>query len=159
MIVYPVFSLTQRQHLSSPRLNRSPVIDSKQLAAAAAFLADEKKAEDIHIFDVDEQFKVADYCVVVSGNSRPHVKAIYDELHVRLKAAGEQHRPVEGSELGWWILLDYGSVIVHILQPDAREYYDLENLYGECAELDWRPITEAEDFPELPIPTLHRRAE
>lgn len=159
MIVYPVSSPAPSEHTQSTKLCRSPAIDSKQLAAAAALLADEKKADDIHIFDVDEQFKVADYCVVVSGNSRPHVKAIFDELHVRLKAAGEMHRPVEGAELGWWVLLDYGSVIVHILQPDAREYYDLEHLYGECAELDWRPITEAEDFPELPDPTLHRRAE
>ena len=113
------------------------------------------KAEDIHVFEVGEHFPIADYAVIVIGNSRPHVKAIYDELHVRLKASGEQHRPVEGADLGWWILLDYGDVIVHILQPDARDYYDLETLYRECKELDWKSI----ELPEIPNPTLHRRAE
>jgi len=98
---------------------------------------------------------VADYYVIVTGTSRPHVKALYDELHVRLKAAGEQHRPVEGADLGWWILLDFGDVIVHLLQPDAREYYDLDHLYGECDQLEWREI----ELPEIPDPIHHRRAE
>ncbi|MFT4710091.1 MAG: ribosome-associated protein [Planctomycetota bacterium] len=133
---------------TAPRFTRSTAIDSKTLSAAAAWLSEQKKAEDIKIYDVDEQFQVADYYVVITGTSRPHVKALYDELHVRLKAAGEQHRPVEGADLGWWILLDYGDVIVHILQPDAREYYDLDNLYGECEELDWRAI----ELPEIPDP-------
>lgn len=126
-----------------------------QLAAAAALLADEKKAEDIHIFEVGDQFQIADYAVVLTGTSRPHVKALYDELHVRLKASGEQHRPVEGADLGWWILLDYGNVIVHILQPDARDYYDLETLYGDCKELEWQSV----ELPEIPDPIMHRRPE
>ncbi|MDF1800697.1 MAG: ribosome silencing factor [Planctomycetota bacterium] len=130
-------------------------MDSKQLAASAAWLADQKKADSIVVYDVAERFKVADYYVIVTGTSRPHVKALYDELHVRLKAAGEQHRPVEGSDLGWWILLDFGDVIVHLLQPDAREYYDLDHLYGECDQLDWREI----ELPEIPDPVHHRRAE
>ena len=56
---------------------------------------------------------------------------------MRLKSLGETHKPVEGSDLGWWIVLDYGNVVVHILQPEAREFYDLENLYGDCPSLDW----------------------
>jgi len=102
---------------------------------------------------VADRFKVADYYVIATGTSRPHVKALYDELHVRLKAAGEMHRPVEGADLGWWILLDFGTVVVHLLQPDAREYYDLDHLYGECEELDWRSI----ELPEIPDPVHHRR--
>lgn len=82
-----------------------------------------------------------DYFVVVSGTSRPHIKALFNELHVRLKAAGEKHRPVEGDELGWWVLLDYGDVVVHLMQPEARDYYDLEHLYSDCPRLDWRAET------------------
>jgi ribosome-associated protein len=93
-----------------------------------------------------DQLKVADYFVVVSGTSRAHVKALYNELHVRLKAAGLTHRPPEGSDLGWWIVLDYGDVVVHLLQPEAREYYDIEHLYADCPEVDWR----AEAPVELP---------
>ncbi len=94
-----------------------------------------------------EQIKVADYFVIVTANSRPHVKAIYNELHVRLKAAGERHGKAEGLELAWWVLLDYMDVVVHVQQPEARDYYGLDLLYGECSELDWRSVP----LPELPL--------
>jgi len=74
--------------------------------------------------------------VLISGLSRPHVKAIADEIHVQLKALGEKHARAEGAELGWWVLLDYVDVVVHILQPEARSYYELDQLYSECPELD-----------------------
>lgn len=86
--------------------------------------------------------------MIVTGLSRPQVKAIYNEIHTRLKAAGETHGRAEGYDLGWWVLMDYGSVVVHIMQPEAREYYDLEALYGEAPQLDWRSI----ELPELPVP-------
>jgi ribosome-associated protein len=92
---------------------------------------------------------VADYFVVVTATSRPHVKALYNELHVRLKAAGELHARPEGLDLGWWVLLDYGDVVVHILQDEARAYYGLDTLYSECPRTEWREV----ELPELPEPT------
>jgi ribosome-associated protein len=83
---------------------------------------------------------VADYFVLVSALSRPQVKAIYNEIHVRLKASGETHSRAEGHELGWWVLMDYGDVVVHVMQPEAREYYDLDGLYGEAPEVDWKHV-------------------
>ena len=93
---------------------------------------------------VADRLKVADYFVIATGQNRNHVRAIYDELHVRLKAMGEQHRPVEGADLGWWIVLDYGDVVVHLLQPEARDFYDLEHLYEDAERLDWRAVETAE---------------
>lgn len=113
-------------------------LSAQQLAIACAQLVEGRKAEAIEVIQVGERLKVADYFVVASGTSRAHVKALFDELHVRLKAAGIQHRPAEGQELGWWIVLDYGDVVVHLLQPEARSYYDIERLYGDCPRLDWR---------------------
>lgn len=84
--------------------------------------------------------------MIVTGTSRPHVKALFNELHVRLKAAGETHGRAEGMELGWWVLLDYSDVVVHLLQGEAREYYDLDRLYGECPKLDWSSV----ELPEIP---------
>lgn len=104
---------------------------------------------DIVVYDVAEQIRVADYFVIVTGTSRPHVKALFNELHIRLKAAGESHGRAEGMEAGWWVLLDYSDVVVHLLQPEAREYYDLERLYGECPKLDWNSV----ELPEIPDPT------
>ena len=117
---------------------RSNTIDAKRLAIAAATIADERKGEEIRVIEVADQLKVADYFVIVSGTSRTHVKALYNELHVRLKAAGMTHLRPEGAELGWWVVLDYSDVVVHLLQPEAREYYDIERLYTDCPELDWR---------------------
>jgi ribosome-associated protein len=103
-------------------------------------LADRKKGVDIRVYDVSQHIKVADYFVLISGLSRPHVKAIYQEIHVQLKQLGEKHTRAEGAELGWWVLLDYVDVVVHILQPEARSYYELDQLYSECPELDLSTI-------------------
>ena len=98
------------------------------------------------VLDVADKLKVADYFVLCTGLNRPHVRALYNELHVRLKAAGEQHRPVEGHEIGWWVVLDYGDVVVHVMQPEAREYYGIEHLYADCPKLDWTEV----ELPDLP---------
>ena len=129
-------------------LLRGPTIEAKTLAASAAQLADEKKADDIRVIAVAKQLNVADYFVLVTGQNRNHVRAIYNELHVRLKAAGEQHRPVEGADLSWWIVMDYGDVVVHILQEEARGFYDIERLYSDCEELDWAGI-DTPDFAPI----------
>ncbi len=98
------------------------------------------------MLDVREQIKVADYFVIVTGTSRPHIRAIQQEIHVRLKAAGVSHGREEGGDLGWWVLMDYGDVIVHVMQAEAREYYDLDGLYREATEVQWRERA----LPELP---------
>jgi ribosome-associated protein len=98
--------------------------------------------------------RVADYLVIATGLSRPQVKAMYEEIHARLKAAGETHTRAEGTDLGWWVLLDFGDVIVHLMQPEAREYYDLEGLNSEAREVDWR----AASAPQLPLAKSRRRA-
>jgi ribosome-associated protein len=116
-------------------------IEPKLIAAIAAQISDRRKGVDIKVYDVAEHIKVADYFVLISGLSRPHVKALYDEIHVRLKALGERHARAEGADLGWWVLLDYVDVVVHILQPEAREYYALDSLYRDCPELDWKSVT------------------
>ena len=130
-------------------------IEPKAIAAAAAYLADRKKGVDIRVYDVSQHIKVADYFVLISGLSRPHVKAIQDEIHVQLKALGETHARAEGAELGWWVLLDYVDVVVHILQPEARAYYELDQLYSECPELDLKDIP----LPRFAEPQAIRLAE
>lgn len=110
---------------------------------------------DIRVYDVSDHIKVADYFVVITGTSRPHVKALYNDLHVRLKAAGERHSKAEGTDLGWWILMDYSDVVVHLLQPEARDYYALDSLYQDCPVLDWHEV----ELPELPRPATARVAE
>lgn len=139
-------------HAPHDRRPEPSPIDSKTLAAAAAQLADGKKAEDVRVLALPPHSAIADYVVIASGLSRPQVKAITEELHVRLKALGARHGRIEGADMGWWVLVDYGDVIVHVMQPEARSYYDLDSLYGEAEELDWREVA----VPEL---AAQRRAQ
>ena len=124
--------------LIQPKRHEGLPIEAKELAITAARIADEKRGEDILVLHVTEQLKVADYFVLITGANRPHARALCNELHVRLKALGERHLPLEGADLGWWVVLDYGDVVVHVMQPEAREYYDLERLYAECPRVEWQ---------------------
>ncbi len=74
--------------------------------------------------------------MLATGLSRPHVKAITSEIHAGLKEHGERHAKPEGADLGWWVLLDFFDVVVHVLQPEARQYYALDQLYAQCPVLD-----------------------
>jgi ribosome-associated protein len=119
------------------------IIDAKTLAATIARLCQDKKAENIQVVSVQERLGLADYFVLVTGLNRTHVRALQNELHVKLKALGERHLPIEGAELSWWVVMDFGDVVVHLLQPEARAYYELERLYAGCPLLDWESVEPA----------------
>lgn len=74
------------------------------------------------------------------------MRALENELHMRSKAIGQKHQPVEGHELHWWVVLDFSDVVVHVLQSEARAYYDLDRLYHECPRLDWEAVPVASDL-------------
>ncbi|MCK6449152.1 MAG: ribosome silencing factor [Planctomycetes bacterium] len=107
------------------------------------------------MLDVQDQIKIADYFVIVCGLSRPQLRALNKELHVRLKQAGAGREHTEGVELGWWILMDYGDVVVHLMQPEAREYYDIDGLYRDCPEVEWQRV----ELPETVDASRLRAAE
>jgi len=111
-------------------------------------VCEEKKAEDIVAVNVAERLGLTDYFLLVTGLNRSHVRALENELHVRTTALGIRHQPPEGNGLYWWVVMDYGAVGVHILQPEARAYYDLDRFYADCPRLDWESI-------ELPSTDLH----
>lgn len=123
-----------------------PVIDSKTLAATLARWCSDKKAEDVVVYGMSERLGVADYFVVVTGLNRSHVRALENELHVRSKSIGERHNPIEGQALHWWVVLDFSDVVVHLLQREARSYYDLDRLYDHCPRLDWEAVPIADDL-------------
>jgi ribosome-associated protein len=125
---------------------RSPVIDAKTFAATLARWCQEKKAEDVVVYRVAERLGVADYFLLVTGLNRNHVRALENELHVRSKEIGQRHQPIEGKELHWWVVLDFSDVVVHLLQPEARAYYDLDRLYHDCPRLDWEALPVADDL-------------
>ncbi|MEQ9452701.1 MAG: ribosome silencing factor [Pseudomonadales bacterium] len=89
------------------------------------------KGHDIKTLDVTDLTTITDYMVLVSGTSNRHVKAMVDEVIEAAKAHGDPPLGIEGRESNEWVLLDVGDVIVHVMQKETREFYDLERLWSE----------------------------
>lgn len=91
---------------------------------------DDSKAVDIQVLDVTEKSSITDYMVVCSGTSNRHVNAIADHVSVDAKAAGLNLLSVQGKDTGEWVVVDLGDLIVHIMQEETRDFYQLEKLWG-----------------------------
>ena len=115
---------------------------AKEIALLAAKALDEKKAKDIKIIYVNEQTIIADYFVIAQGNSRTQVNALADEVEYKLGLEGIDPTKVEGRGQGTWVLLDFDSVLVHVFNPQSREYYNLEKLWADGEEI---PFEATED--------------
>jgi len=99
--------------------------------------ADDKKAKDIKILDLREVSFVTDFFVICTGSTSLQTKAIADNIEEKLE---EEHNLSllrrEGYQAGSWILLDYGSVVVHIFRPEERDFYNIERLWGDAKVLE-----------------------
>ena len=106
-----------------------------EIAAIAAKALDDKKAKDIKILRTAEQTVLADYFVICNGTSSTHIKALVDEVDRALSEAGEPPVRREGLRSDIWILMDFGSVIVHVFTDEARQFYNLERLWSDSEEV------------------------
>jgi ribosome-associated protein len=94
-----------------------------------------RKAEDLRVLELRELSSFTDFFVITHGHSSRQIAAIAEAVEAALKAAGERPLSIEGLESAEWVLLDFGSFIVHIFSPAARERYALENLWGDAPRL------------------------
>ena len=108
----------------------------KEIAILAAKALDSKKGEDIKVMEVTALTTLADYFVICTATSTTQIKALADVCEKMLKDAGEPPHHVEGHRGGTWILLDFSSVVVHIFNEEAREFYDLERLWSDATPVD-----------------------
>lgn len=123
---------------SAPQAEQAP--DPTHLAEVIAGLAADKKASDIVALDLRGISGFTDVFVVCTGNSDRQVKAIHDAVHYGLKKEhGLLPRRVEGVQESRWILMDYWDVVVHVFTPDMREYYRLEQLWGDVPRIELDP--------------------
>lgn len=104
--------------------------DLNALKAVVMDALDDMKAKEIVVLDVKPLTSVADLMIVASGTSSRHVKSIADRVRERVREAGFKPLGVEGEEAAEWVLVDLGDIIVHIMQPDTRRFYDLEKLWS-----------------------------
>jgi len=104
---------------------------SLQLALAAAQSAEDNKGQNVTVLDLRDQTVIFDYFVIATGSSQRQLRAISDAIDdVLQKELGHPRLSTEGYQDSKWILLDYGSVIVHLFDTTSRDYYALEDLWG-----------------------------
>ena len=111
-----------------------------ELIKAAAAFGWAKKARDIVGIDLHEVSSVADYFLTMSGSNKPQLKAISDNIEEKLAEQGLRPLRIEGYREAEWILLDYGSLVVHIFVDEQRDYYNLERLWGDAPAYKFEPV-------------------
>src|SRR5919201_1186132 len=116
-----------------PASTENQTLDAAALADRIAAIAADKKARDVRVIDLRGIVSYTDFFVICSGNTERKTKAIHDAIHESLKHGdGLRPRRAEGEREARWILLDYLDCVVHIFTPEARDYYRLEQLWGEA---------------------------
>jgi ribosome-associated protein len=112
----------------------------EEMAFAAATYADDKKAEDIVIMDVQGISPVADHFVICTATSMPHLRSIRNEIKDRFWLEhGRKPIAVDEKMESLWIILHYGDVMVHIFHQEKRDFYALEELWGDAPRVAWAP--------------------
>ncbi|MEZ5989194.1 MAG: ribosome silencing factor [Planctomycetota bacterium] len=120
-------------------------MEHEELVRRAIGIAVEKKARDIEVLDVSERLQIAEHFLLVSVDNRRQAQALCAALDAEFKKAGVPKSRIEGQAEGWWILLDFDSLVVHIFQSEAREYYGLDKLWADARNETGR-------FLEMPAP-------
>lgn len=90
----------------------------------------DSKGEEPAVLDVRRLTDITDYMIIVSGTSTRHVRSIADKLLERMRTSGLRPLGLEGQQLGEWVLIDFGDVVVHIMRPQTRSFYSLEKLWN-----------------------------
>jgi ribosome-associated protein len=115
-----------------------------ELAETAAEAASDKLATSIIAYDVSEQLVITDVFLLCSAANDRQVRAIVDEIEEKLRRIGARPVRREGEREGRWVLLDYLDIVIHVQQPEEREYYALERLWKDCPVLPLpEPVTAA----------------
>ena len=112
------------------------------LAHAIFDVLDAKKAEDIKVLHVMDQTVITDYFVICSGRSSTQVKSLGGEVEFKIGERGVDPVHFEGRDNNNWVVLDYGSVILHVFSRESRDFYKLEKLYGDAQEIHFMSIDE-----------------
>lgn len=116
------------------------MLPSRELAEIAVKALDSKKGKEIKLIRIDKITTLAEYFVICTGTSNTQINALGDEVEKELTEKGEEPLHREGYRGGTWVLLDYGCVVVHIFNDEARKFYSLEHLWADGEEVDLSAI-------------------
>lgn len=116
------------------------MLHSRELAEIAVKALDSKKGKEIRLIRIDKITTLAEYFVICTGTSNTQINALGDEVEKELTEKGEEPLHREGYRGGTWVLLDYGCVVVHVFNDEARKFYSLEHLWADGEEVDLSAI-------------------
>ena len=119
---------------SEPASRSEAAVDRAVLCAR---VAEDNKARDIVVLDMRGITPLYDYFVIVTGISRRQIHTLAEEIDAELRALGEERLSIEGYEVSRWVVQDYGDLVVHVFDPETRQYYGLEDLWADAPRLDW----------------------
>ena len=122
---------------SAPVTPRPTLPTALQRACLAAKTAADNKGQDVVVLDLRPLTPLFDFFVLATGASRRQVHTIVEEVDAALRAVGDERLGVEGYDASKWVVQDYGDVVVHVFDPDTRDYYKLEELWADAKKIDW----------------------
>ena len=109
------------------------------VAVVAARAADEKHGGDIVVLQVGDVLAITEYFVIVSASNRRLVRTLVDDIEEGVqRSTGRAPRRREGAGEQQWVLIDYGDVVVHVFLSEIRQFYEIERLYRDVPNIDWR---------------------
>ena len=114
-----------------------PLPSALSRACLAARIAADNKGQDVLVLDLRSCTPMFDFFVITTGTSRRQIHTITEEVDAGLRAAGDTRMGIEGYEASKWVVQDYGDVMVHVFDPDTRDYYKLEELWADAVKVDW----------------------
>jgi len=115
----------------------SLLTDARERAITSARVAAENKGRDVLVLDMRGVTSIYDFLVIATGASRRQMHTIAEEIDDAMVALGDHRIGIEGYDSSKWIVQDYGDVVIHVFDPSAREFYELEELWADAPRLDW----------------------
>jgi len=106
-------------------------METEKLKALVIEALEDVKAIDIRVLDVREKTSITDLMIIATGNTNRQVKALIDSVIEKCKQNGVKPIGTEGTDVAEWALVDLGDVVVHVMQPSIRDFYNIEKLWGE----------------------------
>ena len=126
--------------MSTPALDRN--VERTSLAQEHAFLCarvgEDHKGQNILVLDMRAVTPLFDYFVIMTGSSRRQIHTLAEEVDAAMAGQREKRLSIEGYQTSRWVVQDYGDIVVHVFDPESRDYYALEDLWADAPRLDWQ---------------------
>jgi ribosome-associated protein len=123
--------------------------DARRFACRVARLLDDSRCEHVLVLDLRRLSPVTDYFVIATGTSDRQIASVRDNVQALGRQDGQGPASSDGAEGGGWVVADFFDVVVHLFSPELRVYYDLESLWGDAPQVDWRAVTQPGQFAKL----------